>query len=88
LADASAGEITAAAQAANAMEFIERLPQVLRSRIDSGGTFIGHGRILEQGTHAELMAQSGQDAVFHHLQYRSQDPLAPRSVEFDESLSA
>lgn len=44
MAGASEAEITAAAQAANAMEFIERLPEGLNTRIGQGGNSLSGGQ--------------------------------------------
>ncbi|HVX04603.1 MAG TPA: lipid A export permease/ATP-binding protein MsbA [Rhodanobacteraceae bacterium] len=44
LADASEAEITAAAEAANAMEFIRELPNGIHSRVGEGGTLLSGGQ--------------------------------------------
>ncbi|MGF6496199.1 subfamily B ATP-binding cassette protein MsbA [Luteibacter sp. 621] len=44
MADATEAEITAAAKAANAMEFIERLPEGLNTRIGQGGNSLSGGQ--------------------------------------------
>ncbi|WP_114240012.1 lipid A export permease/ATP-binding protein MsbA [Dyella sp. C9] len=142
LAGASEAEILAAAEAANALEFIQRLPQGIHSHIGQGGKLlsggqrqrlaiarailknapilvldeatsaldteserliqqalqrlmrdrttlvIAHrlstiehadqiavmdlGRIVERGTHAELLALGGQYAALHRMQFHSQ----------------
>ena len=146
LAGASRAEIENAARAANAMEFIERLPQGLDSNVGEGGALlsggqrqriaiarallknapilildeatsaldseserliqnalgrlmrdrtvvvIAHrlstiehadqivvlddGRVIEQGTHAGLLARSGKYAALHRMQFR-EDAAAP-----------
>ena len=142
MADASEADIIAAARAANAMEFIERLPDGIHSRVGEGGALlsggqrqriaiarallknaqilildeatsaldteserliqdalqrlmrdrttlvIAHrlstiehadcivvldaGRVLEQGTHRELIAHGGHYAALHRLQFRDE----------------
>lgn len=37
-----------------------------------------HGRVIEQGTHAELIAQGGLFAHLHSLQFRSHTPETPQ----------
>ena len=139
LSGASESEVIEAARAANAMSFIERLPQGMHSRVGPGGTLlsggqrqriaiarailkdapilildeataaldaeserlvrdalrrlmarrttlviahhlstvqdadcialIDHGRIVEMGTHEELLAAGGQYSAFYRLQY-------------------
>ena len=146
LANASRGEIEDAARAANAMEFIQRLPQGLDSSVGEGGALlsggqrqriaiarallknapilildeatsaldseserliqnalgrlmrdrtvvviahrlstiehadqivvIDDGRIVEQGTHAALLARKGKYAALHRMQFRD-DAVAP-----------
>jgi subfamily B ATP-binding cassette protein MsbA len=44
LADASEAEITAVAEAANAMEFIRELPDGIHSRVGEGGTLLSGGQ--------------------------------------------
>ncbi|HEV2622205.1 MAG TPA: lipid A export permease/ATP-binding protein MsbA [Frateuria sp.] len=143
LAGASEGEIIAAAEAANAMEFIQRMPQGIHSPIGQGGNMLSggqrqrlaiarailknapilvldeatsaldteserliqqalqrlmrdrttlviahrlstiehadqiavmdQGRIVERGTHAELIARGGQYAALHRMQFHEQD---------------
>jgi subfamily B ATP-binding cassette protein MsbA len=142
MGDASEADIVAAAQAANAMEFIERLPDGIHSRVGEGGALlsggqrqrlaiarallknapilildeatsaldteserliqdalqrlmrdrttlvIAHrlstiehadrivvleaGRVVEQGTHRELIARGGHYAALHRLQFRDE----------------
>jgi subfamily B ATP-binding cassette protein MsbA len=143
LAGASEADIVAAAEAANAMEFIERMPQGIHSPIGQGGGMLSggqrqrlaiarailknapilvldeatsaldteserliqqalqrlmrdrttlviahrlstiehadqiavmdQGRIVERGTHAELIALGGQYAALHRMQFHEQD---------------
>jgi subfamily B ATP-binding cassette protein MsbA len=143
LAGASEADIVAAAEAANAMEFIERMPQGIHSPIGQGGGMLSggqrqrlaiarailknapilvldeatsaldteserliqqalqrlmrdrttlviahrlstiehadqiavmdQGRIVERGTHAELVALGGQYAALHRMQFHEQD---------------
>ncbi|WP_424682429.1 lipid A export permease/ATP-binding protein MsbA [Frateuria sp. YIM B11624] len=143
LAGASDAEIVAAAEAANAMEFIERMPQGIHSPIGQGGGMLSggqrqrlaiarailknapilvldeatsaldteserliqqalqhlmrdrttlviahrlstieradqiavmdQGRIIERGTHAELIALGGQYAALHRMQFHEQE---------------
>ncbi|WP_430389428.1 lipid A export permease/ATP-binding protein MsbA [Dyella sp. 20L07] len=142
LADASEQDIIAAAKAANAMEFIERMPDGIHSQIGEGGNMLSggqrqrlaiarailknapilvldeatsaldteserliqqalhrlmkdrttlviahrlstiehadqiavmdHGRIVERGTHAELLTLGGQYAALHRMQFHDQ----------------
>jgi subfamily B ATP-binding cassette protein MsbA len=142
LADASEADIIAAAEAANAMEFIRRLPDGIHSRVGEGGAFLSggqrqriaiarallknapilildeatssldseserliqdalqrlirdrtviviahrlstvehanqivvldHGTIVEQGTHAGLLAQGGHYAALYRLQFKDE----------------
>ncbi|MEO6689235.1 MAG: lipid A export permease/ATP-binding protein MsbA [Dokdonella sp.] len=145
LADASEADITAAAEAANAMEFIRQLPNGIHSRVGESGALLSggqrqriaiarallknapilildeatsaldseserliqdalqrlirdrtviviahrlstvehadqivvldHGSIVEQGTHAALLARGGHYAALHRLQFRDQAAL-------------
>ena len=147
LAGASREAIEEAARAANAMEFIERMPQGLDSQIGEGGALLSggqrqriaiarallknapilildeatsaldseserliqnalgrlmrdrtvvviahrlstvehadqivvldHGRVVEQGTHAALLARGGKYSMLHRMQFREDAPAAP-----------
>ena len=146
LAGASREAIEEAARAANAMEFIERMPQGLDSQIGEGGALLSggqhqriaiarallknapilildeatsaldseserliqnalgrlmqdrtvvviahrlstvehadqivvldHGRVVEQGTHAALLARGGKYSMLHRMQFREDAPAA------------
>ena len=148
LAEASEADIIAAAEAANAMEFIRKLPQGIHSRVGEGGSMLSggqrqriaiarallknapilildeatsaldseserliqdalqrlmrdrtviviahrlstvehadqivvldHGAIVEQGTHAELLARSGAYASLHRMQFREEREIGTR----------
>jgi subfamily B ATP-binding cassette protein MsbA len=150
LAGASREAIEEAARAANAMEFIERMPQGLDSQIGEGGALLSggqrqriaiarallknapilildeatsaldseserliqnalgrlmrdrtvvviahrlstvehadqivvldHGRVVEQGTHAALLARGGKYSMLHRMQFREDAPAAAASA--------
>jgi subfamily B ATP-binding cassette protein MsbA len=62
---------------AHRLSTIEHADQVL---------VLDHGRLVEQGTHAELIAHDGLYAHLHRIQFREPQPNGPQSNGLQSSV--